>query len=51
MATLDLRSTARARSIVFSRTWSTAGTHTMRIKVLGTVNRPRIDVDAFLILT
>jgi spore germination protein YaaH len=51
VATVDLRSAAKARILVFSRTWSTVGTHTLRIKVLGTANRPRIDVDAFAILT
>ena len=48
---IDLRATGRPRMLVFSQNWSDAGQHTIRIKVLATANRPRVDLDAFLILT
>jgi hypothetical protein len=45
---LSLRaSTSAYRSIVFARNWSTVGTHTIKIVVVGTAGHPRVDVDAF----
>ena len=52
-----LRATIRAyslvtrfRQLVFSYSWATAGTHKIRIIVLGTAHHPRVDVDAFVVL-
>jgi len=50
VAKVDLRASARARVLVFSRSWATAGTHTIKIKVLGTAGRPRVDVDGLVVL-
>jgi hypothetical protein len=38
------------RRIAYQFTWSTAGTHTIKVVVLGTSGHPRVDVDAFLVL-
>jgi GH25 family lysozyme M1 (1,4-beta-N-acetylmuramidase) len=40
-------STSQSRPIVFARTWSSVGTHTLKIVVAGTAGHPRVDVDAF----
>jgi hypothetical protein len=49
--TVDLKAPETAwRHVVFSRTWSTSGTHTLLIKVVGTSGRPAVDVDAVLVL-
>jgi lysozyme len=37
-----------ARPIVFTRSWPSSGSHTIRIVCLGTSGHPRIDVDAFV---
>src|SRR5262249_2629013 len=37
-----------ARTIVFARSWSTVGTHTIQIIVAGTTHHPYVDVDAFV---
>jgi hypothetical protein len=51
ISTVNLYSlTTSARRIVFSRTWSTSGTHTIRVVVLGTAGHPRVDLDAFVVL-
>ncbi len=51
IATVNLNTaTTSVRRIVFARTWSTAGTHTIRIVVLGTAGHPRVDVDDLLVL-
>jgi C1A family cysteine protease len=48
VGTIDLyNATLDARSVVFSRFWTASGTHTITLKVVGTVGRPRVDVDAF----
>jgi PKD repeat protein len=50
VATIDLRtSTAKWRRVVFNKTWAAAGTHTIRIVVVGTARHPRVDLDAFII--
>jgi subtilisin len=50
-ATVDLyRRTSAHRVIEFTRTWSTSGSHTLKIVVLGTSGRPYVDVDAFVIV-
>jgi serine protease len=49
--TIDLRrSSGQTRSVVWQRTWTTAATHTIRIVVVGTAGRPRVDLDAFAFL-
>ena len=32
------------------RSWPVAGRHTLEIRVVGTAGRPRVDVDAFVIV-
>ena len=50
-ASLDLRrSSAQHRVVVFSRSWAAAGPHMLKVVVLGTSGRPRVDVDAFVIV-
>ena len=44
------RSTAVHRQVVFTRSWATAGPHTLKVVVLGTTGRPRVDVDAFVVV-
>jgi hypothetical protein len=47
-ATLDLyASGTHYRQLVYQTSWATAGSHTIRIRVLGTSGRPRVDFDAF----
>lgn len=49
--TIDLRADSTSfRRQAFVRTFPTAGTHTIRIVVLSTSGRPRVDVDAFTVL-
>jgi hypothetical protein len=49
--TVDLTAAAASdRRVLFSRLWGAAGSHTMRIEVLGTFGRPVISVDAFVVL-
>jgi len=49
-ATIDTyRATSRFRVLVFTRTWATSKAHTLKVIVSGTKNRPRFDVDAFVI--
>ena len=50
VAKVNLRASARQRVLVFSRSWATAGTHTIKIKVLGTAGRPRVDLDGLVVL-
>ena len=50
-ATIDLyRSSVRSRTVLFSRSWTTVAPHTVRVVVLGTSGRPRVDIDGFAIL-
>jgi hypothetical protein len=50
-ATIDTyRSTTTPRQVMFTRTFTTSGTHTIRMVVLGTSGRARVDLDAFLVL-
>ena len=49
--TMDLASApARFRTIAWSRSWTTSDRHVVRLVVRGTPGRPRIDVDAFVIV-
>jgi GH25 family lysozyme M1 (1,4-beta-N-acetylmuramidase) len=41
-------SKSQSRRIVFSRTWASNGTHTLKIIVVGTSGHPRVDIDAFV---
>ena len=51
MKTLDLKaSTTRYRAVAWSWGWTTSGTHTVRLVVVGTAGRPRVEVDAFAIV-
>ena len=48
-ATLDLYSAGtHYRQLVYQASWPTAGSHTIRIRALGTLHRPRVDFDAFV---
>ena len=51
VSTIDLhRSSWTPRIIVAARSWSSSGTHSVRLVSLGTRGHSRIDVDAFLVL-
>jgi spore germination protein YaaH len=51
VATVDcVAPTTVPRHVAFVKAWSGSGTHTIRIVVVGTPNRPRVDVDAFEVL-
>jgi hypothetical protein len=51
VATIDTHApTTIYRRVVFSRTWSQSGTHTIRIVAVGTSGHPRVDLDAFEVL-
>lgn len=45
------RSKAAARLIVFSRSWPDSAKRTIEIRALGTAGSPRVDLDAFVVLT
>jgi hypothetical protein len=42
--------TSVARRVAFVYRWATPGAHTLKIRVYGTPGRPRIDVDAFIVI-
>ena len=44
------RSATVNRVVVFGKTWTTSGTHTVKLVLVGTAGRPRVDIDAFAIL-
>ena len=44
------RSGTYNRRVVFSKAWRTSGEHTIKIVVVGTVNHPRVDLDALVVL-
>lgn len=51
VATVDcVAATAIPRRVAFGKAWSSSGTHTIRVVVVGTSHRPRVDVDAFEVL-
>lgn len=51
VATIDLYSpSTNYRAQSFAKTWSAVGTHTIKVVVLGTSGRPRVDADAFFVL-
>ncbi|HSO29627.1 MAG TPA: phosphodiester glycosidase family protein [Candidatus Sulfomarinibacteraceae bacterium] len=45
------RSPAASRLVVFSRAWTVSAKRTIEIRVAGTPGHPRVDIDAFVILT
>lgn len=48
--TVDLyRSTSEPRRIVFSRAWTTSGTHTLEVRVVGTSGHPVVTIDSFVV--
>ena len=51
VTTVDTYAAATSfRRVAFAKTWSTSGFHTLRIVVVGTPGRPRVDVDALEVL-
>ncbi|HXI45545.1 MAG TPA: N-acetylmuramoyl-L-alanine amidase [Candidatus Acidoferrales bacterium] len=51
VATVDTHAASTAyRRVIWSRTFATSGSHTIRLVVVGTAGRPRFDLDAFLVL-
>jgi hypothetical protein len=51
VATVDLRASKNlARQVVWTYTWPTAGTHTVKVVNVGTKGRPTVTVDALLTL-
>ena len=44
------RSTLAVRRIVFTRSWTASATHVVKVVVLGTSGRSRVDLDAFLVI-
>ena len=43
-------STTQYRYLAYSKTWAAAGSHTIKLVVVGTAGRPRVDFDAFAVL-
>jgi hypothetical protein len=41
-------STYTSRAIAYALNWSANGTHSIKIVVVGTAGRPRVDVDGFV---
>jgi hypothetical protein len=51
VATVDLRyASTMPHRVVWSRAWTTVGTHTIKIVVAGTSGRPDVTLDEFLVL-
>jgi hypothetical protein len=51
VTTVDLyRPSTAFRQVVWATSWASAGSHTMKLVVVGTAGRPRVDVDALLVL-
>ena len=44
------RSSSQSKIVLFARNWSSSGSHTIRLLVLGTSGHPRFDIDAFAYL-
>lgn len=45
----DTGDTIDGSSILYGQTWTSAATHTIKLVVVGTPGRPRVNVDAFLV--
>ncbi|MEO5705376.1 MAG: glycosyl hydrolase family 18 protein [Candidatus Limnocylindrales bacterium] len=51
VATVDTYGAATSvRRIMFAKTWSSSGFHTLRIVIVGTLGRERVDIDALEVL-
>ncbi len=51
VAVIDLRGEDNVqRQLVWSRSWAGRGPHRIRVEVLGTDGRPRVDLDAFVVV-
>ena len=49
--TIDLKSSStHERVLAWQQTWATSATRTIKVVVVGTSGRPRVDVDAFVVL-
>ncbi|MEI7745312.1 MAG: hypothetical protein WCK58_16375 [Chloroflexota bacterium] len=49
--TYDLKATATGyRTLAWQKSWATSAKHTVRIVVLATAGRPRVDLDAFVVV-
>jgi len=50
-STIDLyRSSYQSKVVVFNTSWNTAASHSVKLVVVGTSGRPRVDIDAFAFL-
>ena len=38
------------RYVAFARTWTSSGTHTIKLVIVGTAGRPRVDLDAIEVM-
>jgi hypothetical protein len=50
VTTISLYGPAMTRQVVYTRRFLALGTHTIKVRVVGTAGHPRVDVDAFLYL-
>jgi hypothetical protein len=51
IATVDLyRSSTQYRVLAWQKTWSTSATRTVKLVVVGTSGRPKVDLDAFAVV-
>jgi hypothetical protein len=50
LAKVDLRGATKYRDVAWQKTWSTSATRTIKLVVVGTAGRPRIDLDGFVTL-
>ena len=52
LANIDLGAASlQARQVVFAKTWSAVGQHKIEVRVEGTAGRPRVEVDAFIVVS
>ena len=50
MMTVDTGADPKFRVVGFSTSWASYGSHTIKLVVVGTSGRPRVDLDAFEIV-
>jgi hypothetical protein len=50
VTTISLYGPAMTRQVVYTKRFATLGTHTIKVKIVGTAGHPRVDVDAFMYL-
>ena len=51
VATVDLaRGSVQYRAIAWQKTWTTVASRTIKVVVLGTPGRPRVDIDGFVVV-